>query len=172
MMKIFFLPKLAAILVMMQFTTIIRAQSISDTTAIQNILREEIVSWNNGDAETYSKHFATDGTFTNILGIFFTGYKEFLVRHEQIFKGVFKGTALRQNIVSLKFVRQNVAVVETLTWISGFSKDGPPKGTYLDEKGRLRTRLLQVMVRNSDGWKIVVYHNVDIKPGVPVPEPH
>jgi uncharacterized protein (TIGR02246 family) len=170
-MKIFFLSRLAVVLVLIQFTTIIRAQNISDSTAIQNILQEEIVSWNNGDAETYSKHFDTEGTFTNILGLFFTGHKEFLVRHEQIFKGVFLGTALKQNIVSLKFVSPDVAVVETLTWISGFSKDGPPKGTYLDDKGRLRTRLLQVMVRNSGGWKIVVYHNVDIKPGVPAPDP-
>jgi uncharacterized protein (TIGR02246 family) len=171
-MKRLFLIRIATVLVFMQFSTISRAQSISDTTAIQNILKEEVVSWNNGDAETYSKHFATDGTFTNILGLFFTGHKEFLVRHEQIFKGVFSGTVLKQNIVSLKFVHPNVAIVETLTWIAGFSKDGPPKGTNLDEKGRLRTRLLQVMVREGGGWKIVVYHNVDIKPGIPVPEPH
>ena len=166
------LIRITTVFVIMQLTTISRAQSISDTTAIQNILQEEIVSWNNGDAETYSKHFATDGTFTNILGLFFTGHKEFLVRHEQIFKGVFIGTVLKQNIVSLKFVHPDIAIIETLTWISGFSKDGPPKGTNLDEKGRLRTRLLQVMARDGDGWKIVAYHNVDIKPGIPVPEPH
>ena len=164
--------KISSFVAMVLFTAMIRAQSIPDTTAIQNILHEEVVSWNKGDAETYSRHFAGDGTFTNILGIFFTGYKEFLVRHEQIFKGVFRGTVLRQNIVSLKFVHPSVAIVETLTWISGFSKDGPPKGTHMDEKGRLRTRLLQVMVRAGDGWKIVVYHNVDIKSGIIVPEPH
>ena len=171
-MKINSLIKIATILVMLQSTTIVCAQSISDTTAIQNILQEEIISWNKGDAETYSRHFAADGTFTNILGLFFTGHKEFLVGHEQIFKGVFIGTELKQNVVSLKFVHPDVAIVETLTWISGFSKDGPPKGTNLDEKGRLRTRLLQVMVRNGDGWKIAVYHNVDIKSGAPVPEPY
>jgi len=170
-MKKISLTKFALVLVVMQFTTDIRSQSTRDTTAIQNILQEEIDSWNKGDAETYSRHFSEDGTFTNILGLFFTGHKEFLVRHEQIFKGVFAGTKLIQTIVSLKFVRPDVAIVETLTWISGFSKDGPPKGTKLDEKDRLRTRLLQVMTKERSGWKIVVYHNVDIKPGVPVPEP-
>ena len=91
-MKIIFFTKFAVVVLMMQLTTIIRAQSISDTTAIQNILQEEIDSWNKGDAETYSRHFAAGGTFTNILGLFFTGHKEFLVGHEQIFKGVFIGT--------------------------------------------------------------------------------
>ena len=171
-MKIYTLSKIATLLVMMQFSTIIHAQSLSDSTAVQGILQEEVVSWNNGDAKTYSQHFATNGTFTNILGMFFTGYENFLERHEQIFKGVFRGTVLKQNIVSLKFVGTNVAIVETLTWVSGFSKDGPSKGTFTDERGRLRTRLLQVMKREGNDWKIVVYHNVDIKPGVPAPEPH
>ncbi len=40
-----------------------------------------------------------------------------------------------------------------------------------DAKGRLRTRLLQVMVKEAGDWKIPVYHNVDVKPGVTAPEP-
>ena len=119
--------KIVLVLALVLFTTVIDAQSFPDTTKIQNVLQEEIVSWNKGDAETYSRHFADDGTFTNILGIFFTGHKEFLVRHEEIFKGVFNGTVLQRNIVSLKFVHPDVAIGETQTWISGFSKNGPQR---------------------------------------------
>ena len=32
-------------------------------------------------------------------------------------------------------------------------------------------RLLQVPARRGTAWKIVAYHNVDVKPGVEVPEP-
>ena len=55
------------------------------------------------------------GTFTNIVGQFFTGYEGFLKQHEVIFEGRFKQTKLQQDIVSLKFVRPDVAVVEVLT---------------------------------------------------------
>ena len=166
------LIKLAAVILILQFTIITHAQDIQDTIAIQNILQEETDSWNKGDAEAYSKHFAEDGTFTNILGLFFIGNEAFKVRHEQIFKGVFKGTELTQTIVSLRFVHPDVAVLETLSLINGFSKDSPPRGAYLDEKGNLRTRLLQVIVKSGIDWKIVAYHNVDLKPGIPVPETH
>lgn len=44
-------------------------------------------------------------------------------------------------------------------------------GTTADSKGRLCARLLQVVARQGGEWKIVAYHNVDVKPGVPVPEP-
>ena len=34
----------------------------------------------------------------------------------------------------------------------------------------LRTRLLQVLVKDGGEWKIAAYHNVDVKSGVEVPE--
>jgi uncharacterized protein (TIGR02246 family) len=168
-MKPHLFNKSAFVLLTLLLTTISNAQNKSDTTAIESILNEEVVSWNNGDAITYSQQFSENGTFTNILGMFYTGHKEFLDRHVEIFKGRFFKTTLHQNIVSLRFVRPDVAIVETLTWITGFSKAGPPVGTHLDAKGRLFTRLLQVMVKINDGWQIEVYHNVDLKPGTTIP---
>jgi uncharacterized protein (TIGR02246 family) len=164
--------KTALSLTMLLFATMAAAQDKPDEAAIRGILQEEMTAWNKGDAPAYSRHFAADGTFTNIRGMFFTGHKAFLDRHEEIFKGMFRGTVLRQDVVSLRFIRSDVAVVETLTCVSGFSASGPPPGTHADAKGRLRTRLLQVMVKNGDEWKITAYHNVDIKPGVTAPEPH
>jgi len=42
---------------------------------------------------------------------------------------------------------------------------------HLDAKDRLRTRLLQVLVKRGGEWQIEVYHNADIKPTVEAPEP-
>lgn len=163
--------KTTLILAMLLFAMASAAQGKPDEVAIRNILQEEVATWNKGDAQAYSQHFAKEGTFTNILGMFFTGHQAFLDRHEEIFKGMFRGTVLHQDVVSLRFVGPTVAVVETLTWISGFSPLGPPLGSHTDSKGRLRTRLLQVMVKDAGEWRIAVYHNVDVKPGVAAPEP-
>ena len=100
------------------FATMANAQSGPDEAAIRSILEEEVTTWNKGDADAYSRHFAAEGTFTNILGLFFTGHEAFRARHEEIFKGTFRGTVLRQDIVSLKFVRPDVVVVETLASVS------------------------------------------------------
>jgi uncharacterized protein (TIGR02246 family) len=161
----------SAILGLMLFGSVIGAQYSPDETAIRRILDNEVATWNKGDTDGYSRDFATDGTFTNIRGMFFTGHQEFRDRHEAIFKGEFRGTSLKQEVVSLRFIRPDVAIAETLTWVSGFSKAGPPPGTLVEANGRLRTRLLQVLKKDGVEWKIVVYHNVDVKPGVPVPEP-
>jgi uncharacterized protein (TIGR02246 family) len=149
--------------------THLSAQAVPDTTAIQNIIRDETAAWNKGDAAAYSLHFAAGGTFTNIRGEFFTGYDAFLKQHEVIFQGIFNHTTAQMDIVSLEFVDHDVAIVEVLTAVSGMTQLRP--GMTVDAKGRLRTRLLQVVARQNGAWKVVAYHNVDVKPGVPVPEP-
>lgn len=147
------------------------AQTASDETTIRSIVQDEIAAWNEGDAIAYSRHFAKDGTFTNITGQFFKGYDAFLKQHEVIFEGRFKRTRLQQDIVSLKFVRPDVAVVEVLTSVAGVVSAQLAQGTSADAAGRLRTRLLQVVAKQGEEWKVVAYHNVDVKPGIPLPEP-
>ena len=145
------------------------AQTASDEAAIRSIIQDEIAAWNKGDAVAYSRHFAADGTFTNITGQFFTGYDAFLKQHQVIFEGRFKQTTLQQDIVSLKFVRPDVAVVEVLTAVAGVVSGQLAQGTSADASGRLRTRLLQVVAKQGGAWKVAAYHNVDVKPGTPLP---
>lgn len=145
------------------------AQPAADDAAIRGIIADEVAAWNTGDAVAYSRHFAADGTFTNIVGQFFTGYDAFVKQHEVIFAGRFKNTTLQQDVVSLKFIRPDVAVVEVLTAVTGVGVGQLAPGTSGDTTGRLRTRLLQVVAKQGRTWKIVTYHNVDVKPGAPIP---
>lgn len=138
-------------------------QQLTDSTAIIQILDKEINAWNLGDAVAYSQYFAPYGTFTNILGQFYSGYQGFLLRHEQIFNGIFKGTTMKQELVSLRFVTSEVVVAETRTIISGMPLNGTPKGILTDKNGKLCSRLLQVLVKTDGKWMIEAYHNVDIK---------
>jgi uncharacterized protein (TIGR02246 family) len=162
--------KYSLILAIFLATTIaVAAQAPTDETAIRNIIQEEISAWNAGDAIAYARHFAADGTFTNVRGQFFTGRQAFTERHDFVFKGQFKGSTLKQDIVSLKFARPDVAIVEVLTSVTEIQQLSP--GTNTDAKGRLRTRLLQVLVKDGGEWKIVAYHNTDVKADVPLPDP-
>lgn len=162
--------KAIAIVIVLLAGAIANAQSKSDENAIRATLDEEIATWNHGDADGYSKYFAPDGTFTNVRGQFFTGRQAYRDRHEAIFKGPFLGTKLQLQVVSLRFLTPDVAICESLSWVSNFEKGAPPY-LHLDAKGRLRTRLLQVMAKRNGEWQIVVYHNVDLKPDTDSPEP-
>src|ERR1700730_3862296 len=114
--------KTALSLVMLFLSTILAAQGGPGEMAVRKILHEQVAAWNKGDAEAYSQHFAADGTFTNIVGMFFTGHDAFRETHDQIFKGVFRGTTKQEDIFSIRFLRPDVAVVETLQTVSGVQK--------------------------------------------------
>jgi uncharacterized protein (TIGR02246 family) len=101
---------------------IVRAQSTDDEAAIRKIVQEEADAWTRGDATAYSLHFADDGTFTNILGDFYIGHEVFLKRHEFLFQVPYRATTLHHDVVSLKFPRPEVAIVEVLTFGHWFSK--------------------------------------------------
>jgi uncharacterized protein (TIGR02246 family) len=149
--------------------TMVGSQNSTDEATVRKLIQDEITAWNNGNGADCAKHFASDGTFTNIAGMHFTGQNAFRERHEEILKGAYRGSTKHSEIVSIKFVRPDVVIVDTLQTITGFQKLLP--GTTADEKGRLRTRLLQVLVKEGGEWKIAAYHNVDVKAGTPVPEP-
>ena len=65
--------------------------------------------------------------------MFFTGHQAFLERHDQILKTVYRGSTKHEDIVLLKFVRPDVAIVETLETITGYQKLLP--GTSADAMG-------------------------------------
>jgi hypothetical protein len=52
--------------------------------------------------------------------MFFTGHQAFFDRHEEIFKGMFRGTVLRQDVVSLRFVRPRPPLSKHLHGFRGF----------------------------------------------------
>ncbi|HEY0750546.1 MAG TPA: SgcJ/EcaC family oxidoreductase [Chitinophagaceae bacterium] len=141
-----------------------------DIIAIRHIINTEVKGWNNGDAILFSKYIAKDCSFTNIVGAFFKGYQGFFDRHAKLLNEVFMNTTMEQKMVDVQFVRPDVAIVETLIRVSGVAKPIPLPGVYVDDDGCLHTRLCQVMVKVSTGWKIAAYHNVDIKVGIPVPD--
>jgi len=151
------------------FAKLLSAGSVPDETEVRNIIQAQVAAWNKRDAEAFAQHFAADGTFTNLLGMYYTGHEAFRERHEQLFKGVYRGSLKQEDIVSIKFVRPDVVIVDSLQTITGYQKLLP--GTSADAKRRLRTRLLQVMVKDGEEWKTAAYHNVDVKAGVSAREP-
>lgn len=84
------------------------------------------------------------------MGMYVRGQKAFRDRHAQIFQGAYHGSTKREDVVAIRFVRPDVALVDTLQTVTGYRELLP--GTAADAKGRLRTRLLQVMVK--DGGKV------------------
>ena len=115
-----------------------------------------------GDADSFSSHFATDGTFTNILGIFFSGRQAFRDRHEAIFRTVFKGSTQTLRLAALRFIRTDVAIADVDATVRGYA--ALPEGVSPMPDGTLRTKLLLVLIKEHGDWWITAFHNVAVAP--------
>lgn len=132
-----------------------------DRAAITALVAAADAAWNAQDASAFSAHVLADVAFTNVVGMFSVGKAPFEAQHARIFSTFYRGSTLRQSIVRLAFVRPDVAILDTVTEVSGFA--GLPPGAEAVD-GVLRTRLEQVVVRDDGQWWIASFHNVPIHP--------
>jgi len=128
-----------------------------ETSAIETILDAQQTAWCEGDATEFSRAVAPDIVFTNVVGLFMVGREGFEAQHGHIFATFYKGSILRQSVERIAFVRPDIAIVNTLTRVTGFGALPP---AIPSAGGVLTTRLEQVMSRTDDGWRVVSFHNV------------
>ena len=127
---------------------------------IAALIERETRAWNAGDAAAYTEAVTPDCVFTNLFGQQFVGRDGFEQQHARVFAGVFKGSRLDQTIDHLRLVRPDVALLDTSATLDIPAGDLGPART-------VRTRLLQVLVRDEGAWRIAAYHNVEERPRPP-----
>lgn len=130
----------------------------TDEAMVKQLLDELVDAWNRSDTEAYGARFLDDATFTNVNGMFHEGREEFDRRHEEIFRGALKGTTITLTARKLRFIRQDIAIVDTDCGVFGAVVQ--PPGVQTGADGALRTCLLLVLVKQSGSWWIAAYHNV------------
>ena len=151
---------LAALLVFFGCPTMFQAQSNADQAAAEAVVASMDAAWAKGDADALAAHFATDGGFTNVLGMVHFGREAFRNRHDAIFKSVFKGSTSKLTIAKLRCVRPDVAIAEFDAEICGFVTLPPGLQAGRDEVGR--SKPLLVLVNDDGEWWITAYHNVGV----------
>jgi uncharacterized protein (TIGR02246 family) len=129
--------------------------------AIRALLDEQEQAWQAGAAASFSRAVAPDIVFTNVVGLFSIGRAAFEAQHRHIFSTFYKGSILRQTVERITRLGPRVAIVNTLTEVTGFGVL-PPAITAKD--GVLSTRLEQVLVEEGNKWQVAAFHNVIVHP--------
>lgn len=138
-----------------------RGQS-RDETSLRKLVAEQTEAWNRHDAAAWSKDFAPDAEFINIVGTVFSGREEIQKRHAAVFASVFKDSRSEVTVRKIVLVAPNVAVVDTEHVVTGYT--GLPPGVQATEPGVLRTRMRYVLKQVGGKWLIVAGQNTDVKP--------
>lgn len=82
-----------------------------DEAAIRAIIASLADAWTRGDAEAWGKAFATDADFTVWNGLYVKGREGITRGHAEIFSTIYKDTKQVLSVRSIRFLRDDVAVV-------------------------------------------------------------
>ncbi|GAB4505750.1 MAG: hypothetical protein Fur0043_27480 [Anaerolineales bacterium] len=125
------------------------------------IIRRQQDAWNRGDAAGYAADCDENLSFTNIVGEMVFGRQAFEAKHAFIFSHIFKGSRLEMDVRRIQFPAPNIALVDIVCTLRDYA--ALPPGVPPRPDGLLRTCLLEVLMRTEAGWRVVAYHNVDVK---------
>jgi len=125
----------------------------------RKIIQEQESAWNASSAKRYCARIRMDATLTSIQGGVHGGREAIEGQMAEVF-ATFKGTRISMKIQRIRF-EGNVAIVEIDTEVNAV-KTLPP-GIRASADGKLRTRLLEVMVNDGGTWSVLALHDVDVK---------
>ena len=124
---------------------------------ISKLIESQCRAWNTGDAALFSKNVSETCVFTNIFGQQFVGHDAFEMQHARIFETIYKGSRLEQSIDHMRAISPSVVIVDTSATVHRSE-------SHIAGTGILKTRILQVFVREAETWQIASFDNVEERP--------
>ena len=125
-----------------------------DEATLRAIPRTIVHGWNSGDGEAVASVYAEDGTLVAGHGVVTHGRSAIARYHDELFSGPNKGTRLTVTVTNVRFLDDDVAVLQTeggILW---------PGETDLAPGNRGIQSF--VVIKDAGTWKVVLFQNTRI----------
>lgn len=131
-------------------------------TEARALVDRQVAAWNAMDAEAWSADYTEDSDFINIMGTRFQDRAANKERHALLFGSLFRGSTLNAEIVRLRRLGEDGALVDVILILRGHQR--PPPFLQNTSEGELRTRMKYVLQRIDGRWHIIAAQNTAISP--------
>lgn len=128
----------------------------------RGMMERQVAGWNAMDAEQWAADFSENSDFVNIIAMHFTNRAQNVQRHAFLFETIFEGSTLDADILRVRALTDDVALVHTRFSLRGHRAN--PPGVRNTETGVLKTHISFVLQRIDDEWRIVAAQNTAIGP--------
>ncbi len=118
------------------------------------------LAWNRRDADALAALFDQDAEFVNVTGLWWHDREAIRRAHRYGLDVIFSESELTVRRVSVKWIREDVAVVHAQMRLTGQT----PLGAV--EQPGPRTTIFSFVVHRTDaGWRCASAHNTEVVPG-------
>jgi uncharacterized protein (TIGR02246 family) len=121
-----------------------------DEAAIRAIFANLNDAWIKGDAQLWGSQFAEDADFTAWMGAYVKGREVITSEHGRIFQTIYKGTKLRLDVRSIRFLRNDIAVAHAEGRVAKKEEEFPSAPLVVP---------VVILSKEKGRWQIAVFHN-------------
>ncbi|MEB4209309.1 SgcJ/EcaC family oxidoreductase [Mycobacterium sp. 94-17] len=122
----------------------------ADEDAIRALIDRQVKGWAAGDPAAYASVFTSDADYVTFLGSHHAGRDAIASSYVPLFKKLLKGTQLRIDIIQVRFLTADVALVH--------SNASVVKGTRRHNRRNSRVNT-SVAVRTDGRWRLAASQN-------------
>ena len=131
-------------------------QQLRDEPAVRALYEELMSGWNKGSADAFASAFADDGDLVGFDGTHLRGRAEIAAFHAPLFDNWLKGTRLVGQVMSVRFLAPDVALVHA---VGGTIMRGQSEASR--ERDSVQTL---VAVRRGGAWRLAAFQNTRLRP--------
>lgn len=128
----------------------------SDKEAIENVIKNYAIAWNDHEGKGFGDGFTEDADFVNIFGMHFSGKEEIERRHLHILQTFSKGSKLQISNTRLREVYPGLVIALVRWRVEGFRDPG----SDMSQPGNSREGIFtQVFIKQNGKWEITASQN-------------
>lgn len=132
---------------------------LTEPSSVQDALLAIRQAWERGDVARYASLFTPDADYTAFDGTRMAGRQAIEDGHRALFAGIMRGSAMTSETPSIRYVRDDVAVVTSrggiiMRWQKGRTSPSPKRVSALT----------YVFVRDDGRWLATAFHNTRYRP--------
>ena len=125
-----------------------------DEAAIRAVIANLSDAWTRADAKLWGEQFAEDADFTVWTGTYVKGRQAITRGHEELFKTIYPGTKQRLDVRSIRFLRNDVAVVHVEGYVVKKEEEFPATPQVVP---------VLILTKEKGKWQIAVFQNTMIQ---------
>jgi uncharacterized protein (TIGR02246 family) len=137
-----------------------------DEVAIRAVLQRAVDAWGKGDGSAYGAVFEEDADYVTFGGMHVKGRRNIASQHQHLFDGPLKGTRLKVQVTSLRFLRPDITLLHAV----GGILDAPGQKEVTPERSSIQ---MMVLRKRGGQWRMAsnqVTRIQSVMPGVNVPQ--
>jgi uncharacterized protein (TIGR02246 family) len=135
------------------------AQTATEEKAIAEAVQRLNEIWNRHDMDAYCDLFTEDGTWINIVGMFWQNRADLCKAHRVIKEAALKYWTAKMDLVKVRIIAPNVAIAYIYETIHVEEDYSLPDGKKFSKGDISYDQISVVYLKTNNEWKITAGHN-------------